>query len=90
MQNAASLLQAEVADVHPHDAIKTLNWDELAQQLPFATAEIDQALRLEMPNDVGNAILRAKRKNEEGHAVLLEFMTSAETAFSHRGGRADH
>ena len=46
--------------------------------------------RVSDPNDVGNAILRAKRATEEGHACLLEFMTSAETAFSHRGGRADH
>ncbi len=46
--------------------------------------------RVSDPGDVGNAILRAKRATEEGHACLLEFMTSAETAFSHRGGRADH
>jgi acetolactate synthase-1/2/3 large subunit len=46
--------------------------------------------RVSDPNDVGNAILRAKRATEEGRACLLEFMTSAETAFSHRGGRADH
>jgi acetolactate synthase-1/2/3 large subunit len=45
--------------------------------------------RVSDPNDVGNAILRAKRATEEGRACLLEFMTSAETAFSHRGGRAD-
>ena len=46
--------------------------------------------RVTDPGDVGNAILRARRKTEEGHACLLEFMTSAETVFSHRGGRADH
>ena len=28
------------------------------------------------------------RVNENGRATLLEFITSAETAFSHRGGAA--
>ncbi len=45
--------------------------------------------RVSDPNDVGNAILRAKRATEEGHTCLLEFITSAETAFSHRGGKAE-
>lgn len=40
--------------------------------------------RVEDPGDVANAILRAKRATEEGQACLLEFVTSAETAFSHR------
>lgn len=40
--------------------------------------------RVEDPADIGNAILRAKRATEEGHTCLLEFITSAETAFSHR------
>jgi acetolactate synthase-1/2/3 large subunit len=38
------------------------------------------------PGDVANAILRAKRATEDGQTALLEFMTSAETAFSHRNG----
>jgi acetolactate synthase-1/2/3 large subunit len=42
--------------------------------------------RVANPNDVGDAILRAKRKTEDGHTCLLEFITSAETAFSHRNG----
>ncbi len=45
--------------------------------------------RVTDPNDVAAAILRAKRKTEDGHTCLLEFMTSAETAFSHRGGKAE-
>ncbi len=45
--------------------------------------------RVSDPNDVGNAILRAKRATEDGKTCLLEFMTSAETAFSHRNGKAD-
>ena len=44
--------------------------------------------RVEDPADVANAILRARRRTEEGHACLLEFITSAETVFSHRQGAA--
>jgi thiamine pyrophosphate-dependent acetolactate synthase large subunit-like protein len=45
--------------------------------------------RVSDPGDVANAILRAKRQTEEGRTCLLEFVTSAETAFSHRNGRAE-
>ena len=44
--------------------------------------------RVEDPAQVGPAILRARRVNENGRAALLEFITSAETAFSHRRGAA--
>ena len=44
--------------------------------------------RVTKPEDVGPAILRARRVNEDGRAALLEFITSAETAFSHRRGAA--
>ena len=44
--------------------------------------------RVDNPAEVGNAILRARRENENGRAALLEFITSAETAFSHRRGAA--
>ncbi|MGZ5163316.1 MAG: thiamine pyrophosphate-requiring protein [Burkholderiales bacterium] len=44
--------------------------------------------RVDNPGEVGNAILRARRQNEGGRAALLEFITSAETAFSHRRGAA--
>ncbi len=44
--------------------------------------------RVDDPGDVANAILRARRQTEEGRACLLEFVTSAETAFSHRFGAA--
>jgi hypothetical protein len=40
------------------------------------------------PGEVGNAILRAREQNRNGRAALLEFITSAETAFSHRRGAA--
>jgi acetolactate synthase-1/2/3 large subunit len=44
--------------------------------------------RVDNPAEVGNAILRARKQNESGRAALLEFITSAETAFSHRRGAA--
>ncbi len=44
--------------------------------------------RVSDPGDVANAILRARRATEDGQTALLEFITSAETAFSHRGGGA--
>ncbi|MDP3064643.1 MAG: thiamine pyrophosphate-requiring protein [Chloroflexota bacterium] len=42
------------------------------------------AERVEKPSDVGPAILRARKATEDGHAALLEFITSEETAFSYR------
>jgi acetolactate synthase-1/2/3 large subunit len=44
------------------------------------------AERVEQPTDIAPAIQRARKANEEGKAVLLEFITSQEIAFSHRGG----
>ena len=44
--------------------------------------------RVTDPADVAGAILRARRINDTGRAALLEFITSAETAFSHRRGAA--
>jgi acetolactate synthase I/II/III large subunit len=44
--------------------------------------------RVTDPEDVAAAILRAKRATEDGRTCLLEFVTSAETAFSHRNGSA--
>jgi acetolactate synthase I/II/III large subunit len=44
--------------------------------------------RVSDPGDVADAILRAKRATEDGKTSLLEFVTSAETAFSHRNGAA--
>jgi len=42
--------------------------------------------RVSEPGQIAEAILPAKRATEDGRAALLEFMTSAETAFSHRNG----
>jgi acetolactate synthase I/II/III large subunit len=44
--------------------------------------------RVSDPNEVAPAILRARRATEDGRTGLLEFVTSAETAFSHRNGAA--
>jgi len=45
--------------------------------------------RIEDPSQIGDAILRARRQNEDGRAALLEFVTSQEQTFSHRRGAAD-
>jgi acetolactate synthase I/II/III large subunit len=45
-----------------------------------------QAERVEKPAEIVPAIQRARKANEEGKAVLLEFITSEETAFSYRRG----
>jgi acetolactate synthase I/II/III large subunit len=42
------------------------------------------AERVEKPKEIGPAIERARQANAEGQAVLLEFITSEEIAFSHR------
>jgi thiamine pyrophosphate-dependent acetolactate synthase large subunit-like protein len=51
-------------------------------------AEIARALggwseRVEDPDEVGPAIVRARRATENGQAALLEFITSEEQAVSH-------
>ena len=45
--------------------------------------------RVEDPGQIGDAILRARRQNDEGRAALLEFVTSQEQGFSHRRGAAE-
>ncbi len=61
-----------------------------ARDLGGQYADIGRALgayaeRVADPDDVGPAFQRARRVTEEqGQAVLLEFITSAETRFSHR------
>jgi thiamine pyrophosphate-dependent acetolactate synthase large subunit-like protein len=42
------------------------------------------AERVEKPEEVAPAIQRARRANEDGKTVLLEFITSEEIAFSLR------
>lgn len=42
------------------------------------------AERVENPNEIVPALLRARKANEDGKTVLLEFITSEEIAFSHR------
>jgi acetolactate synthase I/II/III large subunit len=45
-----------------------------------------QAERVEKPADIVPALERARKLNADGQAVLLEFITSEEIAFSHRRG----
>jgi acetolactate synthase I/II/III large subunit len=45
--------------------------------------------RVEDPAEIGAAIGRARRQNDDGHAALLEFVTSEEQRFSHRRGAAE-
>ena len=40
--------------------------------------------RVEVPTEIGPAIQRARRAIEDGRAALLEFITTDETASSHR------
>ena len=47
-------------------------WPQLWEVMP----------RIEDPNDIVGAFQRARIKTEEGTAVLLEFITSAETDYS--------
>jgi hypothetical protein len=39
---------------------------------------------VEKPGEIVSALERARKMNEDGKAVLLEFITSEEIAFSHR------
>jgi hypothetical protein len=41
--------------------------------------------RVERPEDIAGAFGRARKATESGQAALLEFITSQETRFSHRG-----
>jgi len=40
------------------------------------------AERIDKPEEIGAAIRRAKKANEEGRAALLEFVTSQEISYS--------
>ncbi|TMA12793.1 MAG: thiamine pyrophosphate-requiring protein [Deltaproteobacteria bacterium] len=72
------------AETHPmaasHERFRT-------RDLGGNYAEMGKALggfaeRIERPEEIAAAIQRAKRATEEGHAALLEFITSEKTAYS--------
>jgi acetolactate synthase I/II/III large subunit len=69
---------------HERHAARNLggNYANLGKELGAWTERVTN------PGDVAAAILRAKRATEDGKTALLEFITSAETAFSHRNGAA--
>ena len=54
------------------------NYAALARELGGWSERVDD------PAQIADAFLRARKQTEEGRACLLEFVTSAETAFSHR------
>jgi acetolactate synthase-1/2/3 large subunit len=54
------------------------NYAALARELGGWSERVDD------PEQIADAFRRARRATEEGKAALLEFITSAETAFSHR------
>ncbi|MDX2155664.1 MAG: thiamine pyrophosphate-requiring protein [Hyphomicrobiaceae bacterium] len=54
------------------------NYADLARSLGGWAERVDD------PEQVADAIRRARRATEDGKAALLEFITSEETAFSHR------
>jgi acetolactate synthase I/II/III large subunit len=54
------------------------NYAALARELGGWSERVDD------PEKIADAFKRARRQTEEGRACLLEFVTSAETAFSHR------
>ena len=54
------------------------NYAGLARELGGWSERVDD------PEQVADAFRRARRATEDGKAALLEFVTSAETAFSHR------
>ena len=54
------------------------NYAALARELGGWSERVDD------PAQIADAFRRARRQTEEGRACLLEFVTSAETAFSHR------
>jgi len=61
-----------------------------ARQVGGRYADLARALggdaeRVESPAEIAPALRRARRLTESGRPVLLEFITSEETAYSHRG-----
>ena len=81
MNNSAMAIERH-ALVVSHDRYRT-------RDIGGHYAEMGQAMggaveRVEKPAAIAAALERARRLNEEGRAVLLEFITSEEIAFSHR------
>ncbi len=59
------------------------NYAALARELGGWSERVDD------PAQIADAFRRARRATEDGRAALLEFVTSAETAFSHRAPPAN-
>jgi thiamine pyrophosphate-dependent acetolactate synthase large subunit-like protein len=82
--NNSSMAIERHALVVSHDRYRTRdiggNYAELGRAMGGYSERIDK------PQDIVSALQRARKVNEEGQAVLLEFITSEEIAFSHRRG----
>ncbi len=81
LNNSAMAIERH-ALVVSHDKYRTRdiggNYAELGRAMG------GEAERIEKPADIVPALERARRLNETGRAVLLEFITSEEIEFSHR------
>lgn len=67
-----------------HDRYRTR--DIGGDYLAMGQAMGGYAERIDNPQDIAAAFQRARKATEDGQAALLEFITSEETAFSHRHG----
>ena len=81
LNNSAMAIERH-ALVVSHDRYRTR--DIGGRYADMARAMGGQAERIEKPSDIVPALERARKTNAGGQAVLLEFVTSEEIAFSHR------
>jgi acetolactate synthase-1/2/3 large subunit len=80
--NNSSMAIERHALVVSHDRYRTR--DIGGSYADLARAMGGHAERVEKPAEIRPAIERARKLNADGHAVLLEFITSEEIEFSHR------
>jgi acetolactate synthase-1/2/3 large subunit len=81
MNNSAMAIERH-ALVVSHDRYRTR--DIGGDYAAMGQAMGGYAERVEKPGEIVPALERARKMNDEGKAVLLEFITSEEIAFSHR------
>lgn len=80
--NNASMAIERHALVVSHDRYRTR--DIGGNYADLGRAMGGYAERIEQPQEIAPALQRARKINAEGRAVLLEYITSEEIAFSHR------
>ena len=80
-----SIIAAEVRDMAvSHELYGTRNIGGNYAEMARAMGGYSE--RVQNPAEVAPAIERARRATQEGRPALLEFITCAELAFSHRRG----